>query len=296
VVNRKVKFGIAPINWSNDDMPELGGNYTLDTILSEMSEAGYSGTELGNKFPKEAHKIRKVLNDFKLELASSWHSTFFLTNKIDNELEKLKKKASLLIDAGAKVINIAECSKSVHGEMRSPLSTKPICNDEDWNRLTSSLNKAGEICNAAGLDLSYHHHMGTYVQSEEEINSLLSGTEPDLVNLCADTGHLYFAGIDPIKFYKNNMNRIKHIHFKDLRYDVFKNIDFNKDSFLQCVLDGAFTVPGDGCIDFLKISKIIIDSNYEGWIIIEAEQDPEIANPLEYAIRSKDYLNTIWSK
>lgn len=295
MANNRVQFGIAPINWSNDDMHELGGSYTLQTILSEMSQAGYSGTEIGNKFPKEAVLIKEALKKFDLELASSWHSTFFLSNDLDIELENIKKKVLLLHDAGAKVINIAECSGSVHSELNSPLSNKLVCNDQDWDRLTSSLNKAGELCNSFDLDLAYHHHMGTYVQTEDEINRLLSDTLPDRVNLCADTGHLYFAGINPIEFFKKNMNRIKHIHFKDVRHDVFKDIKSETDSFLKSVLKGAFTVPGDGCIDFSEISKIIIKSNYTGWVIIEAEQDPEIANPLEYAIRSRNYLNTIWN-
>mgnify|MGYP006162174739 CR=1 FL=1 len=293
--SNKIKFGIAPINWSNDDMPELGGDYDLDTILSEMSEAGYVGTELGNKFPKDAHRIKKKLNNFGLELASSWHSTLFIENDIETELDKLKQKANLLVEVGAKVINIAECSGSVHGSIDVPISEKPICSEQNWASMTRALNLAGKVCKEIGLDLSYHHHIGTCIESEDEINKLLLNTDPNLVNLCADTGHLYFAGIDPVDFYKKNMKRIKHIHFKDLREDVFSNINFDKDSFLTCVLRGVFTVPGDGCIDYYEISKTINDAGYKGWIIIEAEQDPVVANPLEYAKKSKKYLNMIWS-
>ena len=295
MTTEKVRFGIAPINWSNDDMPELGGNYTLDTILSEMSQAGYSGTEIGNKFPKDSFSIKEALKKFDLELASSWHSTFFLSKDIHSELESVKQKASFLVDGGAKAINIAECSGSIHGEIGLPLVSKPVCNKQDWARLTDSLNKVGEICNSFGLSMAYHHHMGTCIQSEEEIYKLLSGTDPELVHLCADTGHMYFAGIDPINFFENNMNRIKHIHFKDLRHQVFDALNFKTDSFLKAVLNGTFTVPGDGCIDFNAISDIIIRSKYCGWIIVEAEQDPAIANPLEYALLSKTYLNNIWS-
>ena len=291
----KIKFGIAPINWSNDDMPDLGGNYDLETILSEMSEAGYIGTELGNKFPKDALQIKKRLNKFSLQLASSWHSTFFIENNIENELVKIKQKANLLCEVGAKVINIAECSGSVHGKINVPISEKPICSEKDWLKVTEALNLAGEVCKDIGIEVSYHHHVGTCIQSEDEIDRLLLNTDSNLVNLCADTGHLYFAGIDPVAFYKKNMKRIKHIHFKDLREGVFKHININKDSFLTCVLRGVFTIPGDGCIDYYEISKIIDNSGYTGWIIIEAEQDPKIANPLEYAKRSKQYLNTIWS-
>ena len=289
-----MRFGIAPINWSNDDMPELGGNYTLDTILKEMTESGYSGTEIGNKFPKDSSSIKQVLTSFNLELASAWHSTYFLSKNLNPELERVHKKAALLAGAGAKIINIAECSGSVHGTINNPLSSRPVCNEEDWARLTVCLNKAGEVCNSYGLSIAYHHHMGTYIQNENEVYRLLSDTDPKLVNLCADTGHMYFAGIDPVRFFKNNMNRIRHIHFKDLRSNIFKNLNFKETSFLKAVLSGVFTVPGDGCIDFETISNVIIKSEYRGWIIVEAEQDPAIANPLEYAMQSKQYINKIW--
>jgi len=293
--NQRVRFGIAPINWSNDDMPEIGGHYTLDTILSEMSEAGYSGTEVGNKFPKNASSIKKELNKYSLELASSWHSTFFLTKNTEAELSNVEQSCTVLNEVGAKTINIAECSKSIHGEIKTPLKDKPICDKKDWNTLADCLNRAGEICNSYGISLAYHHHMGTCIQNEDEINILLSNTDPYLLSLCADTGHLYFAGTDPVSFFKKNINRISHIHFKDLRSEMFNNLDFENDSFLKAVLSGAFTVPGDGCIDFNAISKIIIDSDYTGWIIVEAEQDPAAANPLEYALLSKKYLENIWS-
>ena len=276
-------------------MPELGGDYTLDTILEEMQKSGYSGTEIGNKFPKEASSIKEVLSKYKLELASSWHSTFFLSKKVDDELETIQKKASLLANAGAMIINIAECTDSVHGKMQNSLSSKPICTEEDWDILTDSLNKAGEICNSYGISIGYHHHMGTYIQSEKEIFRLLSNTDPKLVNLCADTGHLFFAGVDPVKFFEENMSRIRHIHFKDLRPDVFYDINFDQVSFLKAVLSGVFTVPGDGCIDFEAISRSINMSKYNGWIIVEAEQDPSKANPFEYAMRSRKHLNKIWS-
>ena len=290
-----MRFGIAPINWSNDDMPEVGGHYTLDTNLSEMSEAGYSGTEIGNKFPKNASRIKKELNKYNLELASSWHSTFFLTKNTEAELGGVEQRCAILNEVGAKTINIAECSKSIHGEIKTPLKKKPTCDKKDWNTLADCMNRAGEICNSYGISLAYHHHMGTCIQNEEEINTLLSNTDPELLSLCADTGHLYFAGTDPANFFKKNINRISHIHFKDLRSEIFNNLDFKRDSFLKAVLSGAFTVPGDGCIDFNAISKIILDSDYTGWIIVEAEQDPVAANPLEYALLSKKYLENIWS-
>ena len=276
-------------------MHEVGGYYPLDTILSEMNEAGYEGTEIGNKFPSNAKEIKITLEKYDLELASSWHSTFFLTNSFKEESENIKNKCSLLSEAGARVINVAECSESIHNKIKTALYFKPLCNEDQYSILSDSLNKAGEICNSFGLNLSFHHHMGTYIQNHNEIEKILSMTDPGLVNLCADTGHLYFAGADPIDFFQKYIDRIKHIHFKDIRSDIFNNINFKEESFLSLVLKGVFTVPGDGCIDFAKIAKIIKDSEYKGWIIVEAEQDPKIANPLNYGVLSKKYLDDIWS-
>ena len=288
-----VKLGIAPIAWSNDDMPELGGHYTLDTILSEMSQAGYSGTEIGNKFPKDSFGIKKALTNFNLELASSWHSTFFLSKNLHYELEKIKHKSSLLVEAGAKIINLAECSASVHGKINTPLSSKPVCNEKNWGILTESLNHAGEICNEHGISMAFHHHMGTCVQTDEEIKRLLEFTDPNYVNLCVDTGHLYYAGIDPVVFIESNLDRIEHVHFKDVRKEEFKRYDSSSDSFLNTILSGIFTVPGDGCIDFSSIVKILQQNHYNGWIIVEAEQDPDKADPLHYAISARNYLDSI---
>ena len=294
MANGIVHFGIAPINWNNDDMPELGANYTIEMILSEMSQAGYVGTEIGNKYPKDAIELKNILESNGLDLASSWHSTFFVSNDLDSEMQKLEKKISMLRIVGANVVNIAECTSSIHSSIHTPLSQKPILSDKDWSHLMVSLQKAGEVCHSNDIQMAYHHHMGTCVQTIEEIKTLLDDTDPVLVNLCADTGHLKFAGIDPAEFFKEYMDRIKHVHFKDIRVDVFNDLIPEKDSFLRSVLKGVFTVPGDGCLDFVTISEILKGSNYEGWIIVEAEQDPRKADPLDHAIRSHDYLKNIW--
>ena len=295
LINENIQIGIAPINWSNDDMHEVGGHYSLDTILSEMMEAGYKGTEIGNKFPSTSLAIKKELEKYDLALASSWHSTFFLTKNLDSEIENIKKKCALLSEAGANIINVAECSHSIHSEINIELDSKPICDDQKYDILSNSLNNAGEVCKAHGVDLAFHHHMGTYIQNENEIEMLLSKTDPNFVHLCADTGHLLFAGVEPVEFFQKHINRIKHIHFKDIRADIFNNINLKKESFLKLVLKGIFTVPGDGCIDFITIGNNLKNSGYKGWIIVEAEQDPEKANPLEYALLSKKYLDKIWS-
>ena len=223
--NHNIRFGIAPINWNNDDLPALGSGYSLERILSEMNQAGYEGTEFGNKFPNEASVLCEILDTFNLKLASSWHSTYFVLNEQENELKNVEEKVSFLKEANAEVINIAECSGSVHSDINKSLASKPILSNSDWELLIGSLNKAGEICNNYGIRLAYHHHMGTCVQTAEEIKRLLEFTDPNYVNLCVDTGHLYYAGIDPLKFIENNLDRIKHIHFKDVRKEEFKKYD-----------------------------------------------------------------------
>lgn len=291
--NHNIRFGIAPINWNNDDLPALGSGYSLERILSEMNQAGYEGTEFGNKFPNEASVLCEILDTFNLKLTSSWHSTYFVLNEQENELKNVEEKVSFLKEANAEIINIAECSGSVHSDINKSLSSKPILSDSDWGLLIGSLNKAGEICNNYGIRLAYHHHMGTCVQTDEEIKRLLEFTDPNYVNLCVDTGHLYYAGIDPVVFIKNNLDRIEHVHFKDVRKEEFKRYDSSSDSFLNTILSGIFTVPGDGCIDFSSIVKILQQNHYNGWIIVEAEQDPDKADPLHYAISARNYLDSI---
>ena len=291
--NQNIRFGIAPINWNNDDLPALGSGYSLERILSEMNQAGYEGTEFGNKFPKEASVLCEILETFNLKLASSWQSTYFVLNEQENELKNVEEKVSFLKEANAEVINIAECSGSVHSDINKSLASKPILSDSDWGLLIGSLNKAGEICNNYGIRLAYHHHMGTCVQTAEEIKRLLECTDANYVNLCVDTGHLYYAGIDPVVFIESNLDRIEHVHFKDVRKEEFKRYDSSSDSFLNTILSGIFTVPGDGCIDFSSIVKILQQNHYNGWIIVEAEQDPDKADPLHYAISARNYLDSI---
>ncbi len=291
--SHNIRFGIAPINWNNDDLPALGSGYSLERILSEMNQAGYEGTEFGNKFPNEASVLCEILDTFNLKLTSSWHSTYFVLNEQENELKNVEQKVIFLKEANAEVINIAECSGSVHSDINKSLASKPILSNSDWELLIGSLNKAGEICNNYGIRLAYHHHMGTCVQTAEEIKRLLEFTDPNYVNLCVDTGHLYYAGIDPVVFIESNLDRIEHVHFKDVRKEEFKRYDSSSDSFLNTILSGIFTVPGDGCIDFSSIVKILQQNHYNGWIIVEAEQDPDKADPLHYAISARNFLDSI---
>ncbi|MCH7763054.1 MAG: myo-inosose-2 dehydratase [Candidatus Marinimicrobia bacterium] len=293
-MNSSVKIGIAPINWSNDDMPELGENITLELCLSDMQAAGYIGTEFGHKFPKTADKLRPLLDTYDLSLAAMWHSTYFVDNAdLEQELDKLQQRIEFLTEMGTSVINLAECSRTVHNKKDIALSKKPIFNPQEWDRLIHGLNKAGELCNLYGIKAAVHHHMGTGIQSQDEIDRLMENTDPNAVFLCADTGHLTFAGINPLLVFEKYIDRIVHVHLKDLRGSVLKKVQAKDCSFLEAVLRHVFTVPGDGMIDFKPIFEILASSAYDGWMIVEAEQDPAWANPLRYAKTARDYLNNI---
>ena len=289
---QKVKLGIAPINWSNDDLLELGGDIPLERCLSEMQEAGYAGTEFGNKFPTESAVLKPLLSKYGLSLASKWHTTYFVANNdLEDELTRLKESLEFLSAMGTDVINIAECSGTVHGDRSKPLSNKPVFDDREWDRLIIGLKKTGEICDSYGIKVAYHHHMGTGVQTEDEIDRLMSSTVNEKVQLCADTGHMLFAGFDPLPVYERYIDRIAHIHLKDIRESVMTLMLDDDASFLDSVIEGVFTVPGDGMIDFKPVFDVVKESNYNGWMIVEAEGDPSKSNPLQYSKIAKRYIS-----
>lgn len=294
MMNSQIKVGIAPINWCNDDMPELGENIPLEQCLSEMREAGFAGTELGHKFPKTAEKLRPILDTYNLSLAAMWHSTYFVSNfDLEQELGQLRQSLELLAEMGTEVINLAECSHTVHSKKDKPLSERPNFSQQEWDMLIYRLNRAGELCREYGIKAAIHHHMGTGIQSLGEIERLMENTDPDVIYLCADTGHLKFAGIDPLMVFEKYIDRIAHVHFKDLRGKKVQDVLAKDSSFLDAVLSHAFTVPGDGMIDFKPILNVLQSSSYKGWIIVEAEQDPARANPFHYAQLARDYINKI---
>lgn len=272
-------------------MVELGANITLDQCLSEMQKAGFSGTELGYKYPADAHQLKPILSKYYLDLASAWFSTYFVQiTHLEEELDRLDKMLQFLSAMGTTTINLAECSGAVHGARHIPLSDKPVFDNKAWDRLIQGMNRAGQLCNSYGIQAGYHHHMGTGIETYEEIERLMTSTNPESISLCADTGHLHYAGIDPLDFFKKFKDRIKHIHLKDVRKNILKSGSSNKGSFLDSVLEGVFTVPGDGMIDFAPIFDVVLESDYEGWMIVEAEQDPAKADPLQYAQMASEYL------
>ena len=289
--SKKVKLGIAPIAWTNDDMPDLGKENTFDQCLSEAALAGFQGTEVGNKYPKDVNVLKKALALRGLEIASAWFSSFLTTKPYEETEAEFIKHRDFLHDLGADVIVVAEQGHSVQGELDTPVfDGKYYFNEEEWKLLGNGLNKLGKLAQDKGMKLVYHHHMGTGVQTTKEIDKLMSITDENLVYLLFDSGHLVYSGEDHIAILKKYINRIKHVHLKDVRPEIAEKVKTEKLSFLKGVRLGAFTVPGDGSIDFELIFKILSENNYEGWLLVEAEQDPAKANPFEYAVKARTYI------
>ncbi|NKC66981.1 myo-inosose-2 dehydratase [Vagococcus fluvialis] len=289
-----IKLGIAPIAWTNDDLPELGKENSFEQCISEMALAGFTGTEIGNKYPKDPDTLRPFLDLRGLSVASAWFSSFLTTKPIEETISSFKEHRDFLHAMGAKVIVISEQGHSIQGQNLPIFDAKPIFTEDEWQLLTSGLETLGDIAAEKEMEIVYHHHMGTGVQTTEEIDRLMAETNPEKVSLLFDTGHLVFSGEDPMAIYEKHQNRIKHIHFKDIREEVARQVVETKISFLEAVKLGVFTVPGDGMIDFKPIVSAIDASGYKGWVVVEAEQDPALANPLEYAIKARTYIKSIW--
>jgi inosose dehydratase len=288
-----IKLGVAPIAWTNDDLPELGKENTFEQCISEMALAGYTGTEIGNKYPKDPETLKQFLEPRGLEVASAWFSAFLTTEPYENTFEKFKEHRDFLWNMGAKVIVVSEQGHSIQGRDLPIFEEKPKFTDQEWDLLTKGLEKLGDLAHERDMEIVYHHHMGTGVQTTDEIERLMENTDPEKVSLLFDTGHLVYSGEEPLGIFEKYHHRIKHIHFKDIRKDVMNEVKNEQDSFLTGVKKGAFTVPGDGMVDFTPIWKAIEQSGYEGWIVVEAEQDPSLANPFIYAKQAREYIKNI---
>lgn len=287
----KVRLGIAPIAWTNDDMPDLGSENTFEQCVSEMALAGFTGSEVGSKYPADAGTLKRALDLRGIQVCNQWFSSFLLT-KPYREVEKEFDKATDFLKAlGAKVIGVSEQSYSIQGKIEQPVwEGKYVMNDDEWRMLVDGLNRLGKIAQDKGMILTFHHHMGTVVQTEEEIDRFMEMVDPELVYLLFDSGHLSFAGIDPVKVLKKYVDRVRHVHLKDIRSEKVKESKAKSFSFLQGVREGVFTVPGDGDVDFEPLFDVLAESGYEGWVVVEAEQDPAKANPLEYALKARTYI------
>lgn len=287
----KVRLGIAPIAWTNDDMPDLGKENTFEQCVSEMALAGFTGSEVGGKYPADTKVLKRALDLRGIQICNQWFSSFLISKPFEETEKEFIKAADFLKEMGAKVIGVSEQSYSIQGKMEQPVwEGKYVMNDEEWKLLAEGLNKLGKIAKDKGMTLTFHHHMGTVVQTEEEIDRFMETVDPELVFLLFDSGHLSFAGIDPEKVLKKYVDRVKHVHLKDIRKDMVEKSGNERWSFLKGVREGVFTVPGDGDVDFAPIFRILEDAGYEGWVVVEAEQDPAKANPLEYAKKARAYI------
>ena len=285
-----IKLGIAPIAWSNDDMPELGGDTTLEQCLAEASKAGFTGIESGGKFPKSSKELIPKLEKENLQLCSGWYGAQLLKNTPTEEFELMRPQLSLFKDCNSPCMVFAEVTNSIQGDPKTPLSKRPKLSEEEWKLLIPRINEISKMMIDEGMPLAYHHHMGTVIETEDDTRRLIESTR-DSVKLLIDTGHMLFANGDSNKLAKDFHQRLIHVHCKDIRKDVLES-SLKKDStFRQAFLDGAFTVPGDGCIDYKPLLEILKYNDYSGWLVVEAEQDPGKANPLEYAKKGFKYLS-----
>lgn len=277
-----VRLGINPLTWTIDDLPEVGGETSLETCLTEARAAGFDGVELGCKFPRTAPELKAALAPHGLALVSGWYSANLLERDAAAEFEAMRAHRELLSALGCAVVVVAETTRCIHGDRRRRLSQRPVLAPADWPRFAARLEELGARLRDSGLALAYHHHMGTVVQTEDEVDRLMDACD-DGVGLLLDTGHLTFAGGDPVRVATRHAGRINHVHCKDVRRAVLER-SLNRDSsFLDAVLDGVFTVPGDGCVDYPAALAPIARAQYRGWLVVEAEQDPSVAPSAHYA-------------
>lgn len=287
-----IRIGINPLTWTNDDMPELGANIPLDDCLAEGKRAGYAGFELGHKFPRDPDILARILARYDLALVSGWYGSRLLERPVDAEIAAIQSHLSLLQAMNCEVMVVAEVSNCIHIDRETPLSSRPHLDATGWDLLTSRLNELAHYSLREGVQLAYHHHMGTVVQSAEDIDRLMDTTD-DALGLLIDTGHLVFAGEDPIATARQHGKRVVHVHCKDVRSDVLERVIGCDSSFLDAVLEGVFTVPGDGSVDYLSFAEELKKFNYEGWLVVEAEQDPAIADPFTFAVAGYKHLKDV---
>lgn len=277
-----VRLGINPIGWTNDDMPELGGDTPLEVCLREAREAGYAGIELGHKFPRQSGELRPLLARHGLSLVSGWYGGRLRTRSASEEIEAMRAHVDLLADMGCRVLIFAEETGSVHARRDVPRSRRPTLGAQEWPLFGGRLTEVAEHLRRRGLRLAYHHHVGTVIETEEEVDRLMEATG-EAVGLLLDTGHLAYAGGSPSRVARRHASRLAHVHCKDVRPSVLADVRQRDASFLDAVLAGVFTVPGDGVVDYDALLAILRSGHYSGWLVVEAEQDPSTADPATYA-------------
>lgn len=288
------KLGAHPINWVGEDVREHGADTPFETIVDDIQKLGLKGTEMGRKYPQDPELLKRELQSRGIQLVSQWKSVLLSDPAYrEKELEDYRRHALFLREMGSTVISTAEVGGSLHFDPRRTPHEKEVLRltDEGWQALAEGLNEAGRIARDIGLKLTYHHHGGTVVESPEEIDRLMELTDPSLVYLLFDTGHAFYGGADPLAVLRKHYDRIAYIHLKDVRPQVLEEARAEGADFITCIRKGVFTVPGDGCIDFVPIIAELEARGYDGWAMLEGEQDPTLHPPYEYARRALQYIN-----
>ncbi len=278
-----ISFGTNPIAWSNDDDQNLGADISLEQCLSDTARIGFDGIEMGHKFPRNADKLKPVLSAHDLQLVSGWHSLNLLSNSVEQEKQAIQPHLDLLKAMGCKVCIVCETSNAIHGNDGVSINNGPVLVDDQWEQFGQDVEAISEYCNEQGLVLVYHHHMGTVVETPEAIDRFMQVTGPS-TKLLFDTGHCHFGKGDPAALAERHMDRIAHIHAKNVRPNIMVEAREQNISFLEAVRRGLFTVPGDeeGCVEFEPVLRAAANAGYSGWLVIEAEQDPAVRNPFKY--------------
>lgn len=277
-----IRFGVSPIAWANDDMPELGGDTPLESILRDIQELGFDGVELGGKFPRDAATLKPLLARYRLELVGGWYSGSLLEQTAQEEIAALQPHLTLLEAMGSSVFVFAETSNAIHGRRDRPLGDTPRLGAQQWPLFGRRLTEVADYIQARGLRFAYHHHLGTVVERADDLQQFIAHTG-DSVGLTLDTGHAALGGIDALQVIAEHPERVAHVHCKDVRWAVFRESQAAGASFLDGVLAGMFTVPGDGGLDYARLMTALAGMHYSGWIVVEAEQDPALADPRTYA-------------
>lgn len=287
-----VRFGVSPIAWINDDLPELGGDTPVESVLHAAQQLGFEGIELGGKFARDPARLGAQLGAHELALIGGWWSAALLVRSVAEEIAALQSHLRLLRALGSKVFIIAECSNSIHGNRQIPLTATPRLPEEQWAAFGERLSALARYLDDQGLRLAYHFHLGTVVDREQDITRFVANTDRR-VGFVVDTGHAALGGIDAEQLIRSHPDRVAHVHTKDVRRQVFDEVRKRNGSFLDGVLAGMFTAPGDGDLDFRGVARALIDIGYSGWVVVEAEQDPARADPRAYSRIGLDTVRSL---
>ncbi|NIZ12576.1 myo-inosose-2 dehydratase [Phaeobacter sp. HF9A] len=286
-----IHIGISPIAWQNDDLPELTAAYTMEQALKEAREIGYTGVERGRRMPADTEGLRAYLERYDIALCGGWCSGNLMKNTVAEEIEAVREQVTQFAALNAPCLVYAECSNTVQGDQAVPLGRRPKLSRDDITAYAGKLSELAKWMADEGMALAYHHHMGSMIEDQADVDALMAGSSPE-VTLLFDTGHLAFGGADVLGTLDKWGDRIRHVHYKDVRTDVAARARAEGWSFLDAVIAGAFTVPGDaeGSVDFAAVTNKLAGMGYEGWIVVEAEQDPAKAPPYDYSKIGYDHI------